>query len=1053
MSTLFSVTPNDDVRNASVQNTAVCLSLSRKHLPFDERERIKKRRKQLNPVRLSLDYVRSDDSINDKDDNASSTDSSSDKHITYSYTAEPSTSAFSKSDSGSDPALESISVPLNLTKNSRVESFINSISSPVPETSLTSTISKSKDGYSSSRIVEDVKLNLYAARKDDLSSKYIVNPSSHSPSGTTTVKNQITEPIESPPNYEHFLVGNSSFHDETLAQKDQSPPFSPRTPPVSVMRSLFTNAVTRTSCRIFNPEAFCNICNKEFCNKYFLKTHKANKHGVYCETKDNNSPSSAETNETPSNPVPLMFTWNVKNNNVKLPSNPYLINANAVKDSSAFCNICEKEFCNKYFLRRHKEKMHGIVSYNDSRKSDTSSDSDNKTGKENDDGDRDLHRISNHQSDDSKPYPSTNLYLESKSKNELNQNSKCNEFVKNVVKDGKLKYPKYSTNMTTDAVSDFLKICLTNTAAVTKSSSLPAADERLPKLPSSHDRQSREINAKHGQSSDEDLQPEYSRNLPKDCDSSIVNLIIKKEHPSPPSDFNCQPNISVALLANEYKSRNQLSKCNVSTGEFGVQAKEEDFHDMSDKPPFKMTGVVQPVDEFHQSADDELDYKKYQCELCSKKMSTFSIMKLHHKYVHAMNVEDTIKTEGCIEEAEFKKMENIYFMILKFSLLNTVVTFCEICKTEFDKNDVLEMHLMNKHGALVDEISRIIEDAGVNGMLVPAMNMGDGNLLCQICNKTFTTNASFQQHVYEKCGPAPDFKDYSEYFPSLSLDDSVCDSSKTRNFCEICKKELCNKYFMKTHMHRMHGISLQNGVRIGGVTCEICNKELCSKYFLRVHKKNCHGIMENVTQFVTNRISTQQQQQQQQQPTQHNDIDKDDYLAQKHVSQICSFCGRIFKSMKWLKTHLFNDHGKIGAARWQDILNSFNSSEQESSTVSSGTDDPTEYTSQSSYPEADDQPQPPAKLYQCSSCQFQTSNVELLITHQRLHLKAGELQYRCMYCFVFTKDKNSLEEHIAYHHFTGSNNAQIEFNHDSSPFDLAITNGNCARVIDYDRSN
>lgn len=1006
MSTLFSVTttPNDDVRNASVQNTAVCLSLPRKHLPFDERERIKKRRKQLNPVRLSLDYVRSEDSTNDKDDNASSTDSSSDKHITFAYAtsiAEPSTSTFdsAKADANStDPSLESISVPLNLTKNSRVESFVNSIGSP--ETT------KSTEGYNSgSRIVDDSKLSLYSARKDDLSSKY---------TSSGSIKAQIQEcNNESSSNYEHFMANNaSSFRDEKLQSKDHSPPFSPRTPPVSVMRSLFTNAVTRTSCRIFNPEAFCNICNKEFCNKYFLKTHKANKHGVYCETKDS-SPAAADTNETLSNPVPLMFTWNVKNNNVKLPSNPYLISANAVKDSSAFCNICEKEFCNKYFLRRHKEKMHGIVSYNDGRKSDTSSDSDNKAGKENDDVDRDS-RVN--QLDDSKAYPTN--YPESKTKTELNQN------VKNS-KEGKLKYPKYSTNMGTDAVSDFLKICLTNSPAVPKTSKTsdqrPRRDDKSEIYPETID----------------DLQ-EYSKSLAKDRDNGVVNLIIKKEE-APRSDFNCHRNISSAAAAvaaalefESGKTSKSKSK-SISTGEFGVQAKEEDFHDIDDK-----RGVAKTED--HHQPDEDAE-KRYACELCSKKLSTFSIMKLHHKYAHAMNVEDTIKTEGCVEEAEFKKMENIYFMILKFSLLNTVVTYCEICRTEFDKNDALEMHLMNKHGVLVDEISRIIEDAGVNGMLVPAMNMADGNLLCQICNKTFSTNASFQQHVYEKCGPAPDFKDYSEYFPSLSLDDTVCDSSKTRNFCEICKKELCNKYFMKTHMHRMHGISLQNGVRIGGVTCEICNKELCSKYFLRVHKKNCHGIMENATQaqFATSRIINQQQ---------PNDIDKDDYSAQKHVSQICSICGRIFKSMKWLKTHLFNDHGKIGAARWQDIIDSFNT-EHESSTVSSGTDDQEYTTSQSSYTEVEDKP---IQLYQCSSCQFQTSNVELLITHQRLHLKAGELQYRCMYCFVFTKDKNSLEEHIAYHHFSGGTNAN-EFHDSPSPFDLAITNGNCARVIDYDRSN
>lgn len=32
--------------------------------------------------------------------------------------------------------------------------------------------------------------------------------------------------------------------------------------------------------RIFNPDAYCVICKKGFCSKYFLKTHLANKHGI-----------------------------------------------------------------------------------------------------------------------------------------------------------------------------------------------------------------------------------------------------------------------------------------------------------------------------------------------------------------------------------------------------------------------------------------------------------------------------------------------------------------------------------------------------------------------------------------------------------------------------------------------------------------------------------------------------------------------------------------------------------------------------------------------------
>ena len=69
-------------------------------------------------------------------------------------------------------------------------------------------------------------------------------------------------------------------------------------------------------------------------------------------------------------------------------------------------------------------------------------------------------------------------------------------------------------------------------------------------------------------------------------------------------------------------------------------------------------------------------------------------------------------------------------------------------------------------------------------------------------------------------------------------------ASLSRSYCEICKKELCNKYFMKTHMLKMHGINIESmpgpigavsqanpapmGGMTGGVSCHICKKELCS---------------------------------------------------------------------------------------------------------------------------------------------------------------------------------------------------------------------------------
>lgn len=940
MSATFSST-NIDVTTSSTAATALSLTLARKRYAFDQHERIKKRRKQLNPVRLPLlDYsfdshpdVETSDTENDKHINYSQqlqtlstppslkvdeiisnikvepqSDSSTiaiaanitteetfaslkiepEQHLT-SLKIEPT----SPSPSNIDTLSGSNALPLNLTKNARVldcpikvEPKVETVAPPQPR-------------------------QLYSPRKEEFPLK------SNSSSSSSL-------PAESPNSYEHFIASGLSED-----RKDRSPPFSPKTPPVTVMRNIFTNSVTRTTCRIFNPEAFCNICNKEFCNKYFLKTHKANKHGVYCETKDS-------TIESDMPAVPLMFTWNVKNNNVKLPSNPYLFNNNStiataaistVKDSSAFCNICEKEFCNKYFLRRHKEKMHGIVQ-SDGRKSETELEK-----SELDDADRILPISSAGNTDESK---SCHNYKH----NELTRNTKV-----------KLKHQhKVYAASTTDTVSDFIKICLTNKC--------------LPKS-------------------------EVAEHIAAESESDYD--FIKREEGV---DFN---NISKMMAERSMLHRYEDGQQGNIAADYSLQQsfiKDEDSQESFQKQQPLLHTVDDP--------NNRLSPPRYTCEQCKKFLSTQAILRLHQKYVHALALEEPTTDK---EDFEFKLMESAYFMILKFSWLNTAVTFCEICKTEFDKNEVLEMHLMNKHGTLVDELSRIIEDASANGLSAPALSTSDGHIICQICNKTFTTNAAFQQHVYEKC-TYPEYKEYSgEVAGSVALgeDNIANDSSKsTRNFCEICKKELCNKYFMKTHMRRMHGIAIQNGVRIGGVTCEICNKELCSKYFLRVHKKNCHGIMENMQQFAKLLLQ---------------DCDKLEDMVhqqQRQASQVCTLCGRIFKSIKWLKTHLLADHGKLGANVWHDITGlGVDVTGEVIPDVGGGNGERCSSNDDEKYISS-----APALVYQCSRCQFQASSVDLLLTHQRLHMKPSDhLQYRCLYCFVVTKDKVALEEHIAYHHF------------------------------------
>ena len=221
--------------------------------------------------------------------------------------------------------------------------------------------------------------------------------------------------------------------------------------------------------RIFNHEAYCELCNKEFCNKYFLKTHKANKHGIY-SSEILNPPASGASGVsgtcggpattvalssgavpvscgsvtvvssaemlpatsvttaplvTASYGPPLSLTVGAMTYGMNVMESPHVpvssasgdafagfnaaaavaamgksgsagsgadffpmwmtpptsganhsknrhqqqqqqqqqgaSGASGIVNPEAYCELCQKEFCNKYFLKRHKAKMHGIV--------------------------------------------------------------------------------------------------------------------------------------------------------------------------------------------------------------------------------------------------------------------------------------------------------------------------------------------------------------------------------------------------------------------------------------------------------------------------------------------------------------------------------------------------------------------------------------------------------------------------------------------------------------------------------------------------------------------
>lgn len=257
--------------------------------------------------------------------------------------------------------------------------------------------------------------------------------------------------------------------------------------------------------------------------------------------------------------------------------------------------------------------------------------------------------------------------------------------------------------------------------------------------------------------------------------------------------------------------------------------------------------------------------------------------------------------------------------------------FCEICQKEFCSKYFLKTHKQNIHGAPLDPLPPLIRKPTMS--LVPIIPENIGLKAKSPSNLPPPLPLPPPPLAIQSSGaPEVPLTPLTPLSPISGADttsystESKRDRERNvtgRNYCNICNKELCNKYFMKTHMLKMHGINLESQPgeptkssaigsigTIGGVTCDICQKELCSKYFLKVHKQNTHGISEDPSPLrdPPTLVSSSIEKEPLLLPGEVPDSTNRYY---SHYTEVCPLCDRRFKSIKWLKSHMLNDHGDV----------------------------------------------------------------------------------------------------------------------------------------------
>ncbi|XP_073838693.1 uncharacterized protein isoform X2 [Musca autumnalis] len=831
------------------------------------------------------------------------------------------------------------------------------------------------------------------------------------------------------------------------------------------------DGLQRPPMRIFNPEAFCELCNKEFCNKYFLKTHKANKHGIYDPVGEPGaaSGSGAQQNNT-LNAMNQMFQLQMQQQQQHLQqqhqmqmelaaqqqqqqqqqqiSQNKLLNENQRKDredkanisgnqgqasSTVYCDICSKRFTNIFAMRRHRVKVHeqnatsqrnspSNVSQSAESAAATSSSGTGSNDKQFQmpDGFRQDFGLEQEEvsftpqprklSPQSQQQARDANFAHDKLKRlgvinpeafcELCCKEYCNKYFLRTHK-----WKRHGIFIPPEENENLAKLGA-NWPFMNMAGAMPAVN-----LMMASQRMISPIDNSQEETAASDQQP---------------NKRIKLENPD--SDV-CEGGDAMATRdSNNDENQENRNENNQNNQNLSVPSTPEPQKPQTASPETVM-GLqnLQKLQSMIQQLNDLNGKRPVACHLCGREMENQYALQAHIMAEHNAG----------------GGMEGMAAAL-----------------PGFPPQFLLQQQQQQQQQQLMMKQS---PPGGSPGALLPplmASGMGalsGGELRCTPCDREFSNLPEFQKHITEvhllgNNGIKGSPKREGFVTPDRPVNSSVALAAAaagatrppytltpTSSYCEICNKELCNKYFMKTHMQRMHGIEIENGAQIGGVVCNICNKELCSKYFLRVHKHNTHGIIDDgsplpqprqngvnseVSQAAASTEAESLNRNLNVSPFGSNGSEVKSETPITNYSDNCPLCSKRFRSPKWLRSHLLNDHGASGMEKLRELEQQFGSFSKSSSPTlkipngsnsagsNSNAGTPNTHPSvpspaqlaqalqnlnaqqllqqmpkpQLPYKMERNIPSPPRpKEYQCSLCSFTTPYYAFLFIHERTH--------------------------------------------------------------------
>lgn len=542
------------------------------------------------------------------------------------------------------------------------------------------------------------------------------------------------------PNHLQILSGFPS----ALAQYLPVPAF-----PLTDSGSMVKPSLGPTPVRIFNPEAYCDLCNKEFCNKYFLKTHKANKHGIYA---DSPGPSTQDN----SIPGPL-FPTNYSSNVIKLELPP------TPPTPTVACDLCQKRFKNEDSMRKHKQKMHTELL-------DQSQESQSVNLSQNEE-DRDTPRES---------FGS----METLFKQEYGIEQEDATFVP---------APRHLSPQSIQQARDsgfsadrlrrlgvinpeaFCEICckeycnkyFLRTHKMKRHGIVVHDNERSPSNPGAA--------------------PSWHQ-----VQTSPLNLIVTE------SNSGSTESNERAAGDSDYECKS----CGIRFQTIGLyQAHCRKMHESEEQQSPRPDCELDAADQRNDSISEDLQKlqtmllqlnglkssKGLSCNVCGKESETRAALHIHMITEHGASQEDpTSSPQGK-------------------SPLTTTVAFCALCGKDYASQDALRKHIADEHQPPISNATVPHTPTATTATTTNAnstsqtpterkvTSMTPTSSYCEICNKELCNKYFMKTHMQRMHG--------------IEIENGAQIGGV---ICNICNKELCSKYFLRVHKHNTHGIVDEN---------------------------------------------------------------------------------------------------------------------------------------------------------------------------------------------------------------------------------------------------